>query len=38
MLKEKLVGAVRCYGYGGVIERKVLENVVFEAFVVGRIF
>jgi hypothetical protein len=37
-LKEKLVGAVRCYGFGGVVERHVLESCVFEAFVVGRVF
>ncbi|KAF1945500.1 hypothetical protein EJ02DRAFT_369446 [Clathrospora elynae] len=37
-LKEKLVGHVRCYGFGGVIERGVFENSVFEAFVVGRVF
>ncbi|USP78895.1 hypothetical protein yc1106_06169 [Curvularia clavata] len=37
-LKEKLVAAVRCYGFGGVVGRDVLENSVFEAFVVGRVF
>ncbi|RMZ72511.1 BZIP-type transcription factor [Pyrenophora seminiperda CCB06] len=37
-LKEKLLGFVRCYGFGGVLPRDVLENTVFEAFVVGRVF
>ena len=37
-LKEKLVAGVKCYGFGGVVEREVLENAVFEAFVVGRVF
>jgi hypothetical protein len=37
-LKEKLVGFVRCYGFGGVIEKDAFENAVFEAFVVGRVF
>ncbi|KNG51581.1 hypothetical protein TW65_91067 [Stemphylium lycopersici] len=37
-LKEKLVAGVKCYGFGGVVEREVLQNAVFEAFVVGRIF
>ncbi|KAE8828589.1 hypothetical protein PTNB73_06279 [Pyrenophora teres f. teres] len=37
-LKEKLLGFVRCYGFGGVIPRDVFENAVFEAFVVGRVF
>jgi hypothetical protein len=37
-LKEKLVGSVRCYGFGGVIEKDAFENAVFEAFVVGRVF
>ncbi|KAA8611262.1 bZIP 2 domain containing protein [Pyrenophora tritici-repentis] len=37
-LKEKLLGVVRCYGFGGVIPRDVFENAVFEAFVVGRVF
>ncbi|KAH7355557.1 hypothetical protein BKA66DRAFT_430136 [Pyrenochaeta sp. MPI-SDFR-AT-0127] len=37
-LKEKLVLHVKCYGFGGVIARGVFEDLVFEAFVVGRIF
>jgi hypothetical protein len=37
-LKEKLVALVRCYGFGGVVEREAFENAVFEAFVVGRVF
>jgi hypothetical protein len=37
-LKDKLVRFVRCYGFGGVIERDVFENAVFEAMVVGRVF
>lgn len=38
VLKEKLVAAVRCYKFGGVVAKEVLENSVFEAFVVGRVF
>jgi hypothetical protein len=37
-LKERLVRFVKCYGFGGVIEREVFENAVFDAFVVGRVF
>ncbi|KAL6710178.1 hypothetical protein ACN47E_009969 [Coniothyrium glycines] len=37
-LKEKLLGRVRCYGFGGVILREVLDDALFEAFVVGRVF
>lgn len=38
VLKEKLVAAVNCYKFGGVLAKDVLENSVFEAFVVGRVF
>ncbi|KAF1839539.1 hypothetical protein BDW02DRAFT_564090 [Decorospora gaudefroyi] len=37
-LKEKLVGFVKCYGFGAVIQQDVFENAVFEAIVVGRVF
>jgi hypothetical protein len=37
-LKDNLVRFVRCYGFGGVIERDLFENAVFEAMVVGRVF
>lgn len=37
-LKEKLVGGIKCHGFGGVVERELLENSVFEAFVVGKVF
>ncbi|KAF2855539.1 hypothetical protein T440DRAFT_513649 [Plenodomus tracheiphilus IPT5] len=38
VLKEKLVRQIKCYGFGGVIDRNVLEDAVFETFVVGRVF
>ncbi|KAL6161547.1 hypothetical protein ACJBU6_00657 [Exserohilum turcicum] len=37
-LKEKLVEGIKCHGFGGVVERQLLENSVFEAFVVGKVF
>ncbi|KAF2690691.1 hypothetical protein K458DRAFT_326498 [Lentithecium fluviatile CBS 122367] len=37
-LKQKLLGYIKCYGFGGVIDQGVFENAVFEAFVVGRVF
>lgn len=37
-LKENLVGGIKCHGFGGVLQREVLEKSVYEAFVVGRVF
>ncbi|KAF2499709.1 hypothetical protein BU16DRAFT_524164 [Lophium mytilinum] len=37
-LTQDLLGAVKCYGFGATIEQTTLENLVFDSFVVGRVF
>ncbi|KAH7069564.1 hypothetical protein BKA63DRAFT_545233 [Paraphoma chrysanthemicola] len=37
-LKERLVKEIKCYGFGGVIDQVVVNDALFEAFVVGRVF
>ncbi|KAH7070059.1 hypothetical protein FB567DRAFT_218998 [Paraphoma chrysanthemicola] len=37
-LKERLVKEVKCYGFGGVIDQVIVNDALFEAFIVGRVF
>ncbi|OAK96584.1 hypothetical protein IQ06DRAFT_44788 [Phaeosphaeriaceae sp. SRC1lsM3a] len=37
-LEERLVGGIKCYGFGGVIDQGTFDDALFETFVVGQVF